>query len=232
MFLPQSLQIQTIDYCNRVCAWCPNSYMEKSQENVMGEDIYTVLLHGLKEANYKGSLHLYLMGEPLCDDNLLLRISEARDFFPENTIFISTNGDLLDGEDHIRSLFKAGLTWMGISDYDGDGKFEYAKETKGVVVTPLERLKTTFYNRGGKVDVECTNPYQYCGWVSGKGYINYKGDVILCCSDYDYSVVFGNVMDNSFGEIYNSDKYREYRKAHATGNGKSMKLCKECNRIQ
>jgi radical SAM protein with 4Fe4S-binding SPASM domain len=63
-------------------------------------------------------------------------------------------------------------------------------------------------------------------------YINYKGDVILCCSDYNYEVVFGNVMEQSFGDIYNSPEYRKYRKAHAQGRGKKLPLCEKCDRIR
>jgi len=198
----------------------------------MTTSTYVNLLEGLLKNKYTGGLHLYLMAEPLCDESILNRIKLARDMFPNNDIFISTNGDFLKGPGHVRELLDAGLTWMAISDYDTVGKFQYTAPFPQVVVSTLDILQSTFYNRGGNVPVECIFPTEVCGWVSGKGYVNYAGDVILCCSDYDYSVVFGNTNDTTFGEIYNRDKYKEYRKAHALGEGWRMPLCENCNRIK
>lgn len=232
MFLPQSIQIGTIDYCNRKCPWCPESYLGKTPDRVMDMDVYFKILDDLAEVNYKGKLHLYLMNEPLCDSRIKDLIAMARGEFSENLIFISTNGDLLDGPDSLRSLLDVGLTWMAISDYDQQGKFGYAAAFPNVVVTTLKQLRPTFYNRGGHIDVDCREDRKQCEWVHQKAYINYKGDVILCCSDYHYDVVFGNVMERPFGEIYNGAEYRAYRKAHALGRGKEMPLCDKCDRIQ
>jgi len=232
MILPKSLQIQTIDYCNRACPWCPNSYMKKSPSDVMSDGIYLTIMEDLQKLNYTGAIHLYLMAEPLCDPRIEERIEFARSMFPKNTILILTNGDYLNGPDHTRSLFKSGLTWMVISDYDQKGNFAWTAPFPDVDVISYNALEDTFYNRGGNIDVECNNKVSTCEWVAKKAYINYKGDVILCCSDYNYKVSFGNVLEMGFGEIYNSDKYKMYRKAHAMGRGKRMPLCRECNRIQ
>lgn len=193
--------------------------------------IFQTILNDLQASKYWGRIHLYLMGEPLCDPRMPDLIRMTRNMFPSNVIFISTNGDYIDGPESIQKFIDAGLTWMAISDYDENGRFANIKEPK-VVVTKMKRLEQDFYNRAGNVDMKCSNPKEVCDWVFGKGYINYRGDVILCCSDYNYEVVFGNIMDKRFIEIYNSDEYRRYKKEHAQGRGKSLPLCNRCNRIQ
>ena len=233
MLLPDSIQIGTIDYCNRKCPWCPESYLDKKPDQLMDMDTYKHILNDLSECKYNGRLHLYLMGEPLCDPRIREMISMARKQFPDNIIFLSTNGDKLNGLESVKSLIDSGLTWLAISDYDGQERFQkYVTEFyPHVTITSMEALKPTFYNRGGKIDVESTYKMSACEWVFSKAYINYKGEVILCCSDYEYEVVFGSMLEKSFKDIYNSKDYRLYRKAHMTGRGKELPLCDKCNRI-
>jgi len=219
---PESIQIQTIDYCNRKCKWCPNSKMQKDINNVMPDTIFDKILNDLKSVDYKGAIHLYLMGEPLFDKNIVEKIGKTRLTFPGNTIFISTNGDCLS-ENLIKAMFDAGITWIGVSHYDDKNKYLLKLTDKylNVVHTTLGDLRMTFYNRAGhSPGIACIDAKPMCNWVFNKAYINYKGDVILCCSDYDYEIVFGNIIDTAFGDIYNNDHYNDYRKAHETGNGK------------
>jgi radical SAM protein with 4Fe4S-binding SPASM domain len=205
--------------------------MRKNRDSLMSEQTYSKVLEDLRSVGYRGKIHLYLMGEPLADDRLPGMIQKARSMFRDNVIFISTNGDLLRGPEHVAELFKAGLTWMAVSEYDEQTRLAYLDGFPGVARTTLDALRPTFYNRAGHVDVECSDPRECCEWVFRKAYINYKGDVILCCSDYDYSVVFGNVNNAPFSDIYNSQKYRAYRRAHSLGHGHTMPLCENCNRI-
>jgi radical SAM protein with 4Fe4S-binding SPASM domain len=190
------------------------------------------LLVDLERAGYSGAIHLYLMGEPLLDERLPAFIAMARGMFPLNTLFISTNGDFLKSEQDVKRLFDAWLTWMGISHYDTANDHLYGLEKKYKIAhTPLSRLRATFYNRGGNVPVESVDVFPSCGWVFSKAYVNHRGDVILCCSDYHYEVVFGNIAEEDFVEIFNNEKYGAYRRAHENRIGKTMPLCDKCNRI-
>jgi radical SAM protein with 4Fe4S-binding SPASM domain len=199
----------------------------------MRDDVFLKILMDLEDFDYKESIHLYLMGEPLTDDKIVERVKITRGIFPENVIFISTNGDYLT-EDVLKSLISAGITWIGVSHYDDKNKHLYELSTKYPMLTHqnVGTLRWTFYNRAGHVDVSCISPQKECDWVYEKAYVNYKGDVILCCSDYKYEVVFGNIMKQAFKEIYDSDFYNEYRKKHREGRGKEMPLCANCNRIK
>jgi len=225
----EQVQIQTIDYCNRKCQWCPNSKMEKDPATLMPVEVFKKILDDF--TGFQGKFHLYLMGEPLCDPRLPELVAMVRERFQDNTIFISTNGDLLTAELLVR-LFDAGLSCIGISHYDQKNDHLLRLKDERITHTTLNDLRLAFYNRAGLVNVGCIERLPKCGWLWSKAYINYRGDVVLCCSDYYYEVVFGNVMDEPFKVIWNSDRFNEYREAHLEGRGKEMHLCQTCNRIR
>jgi|TARA_Y100000310_G_scaffold71534_1_gene67382 radical SAM protein with 4Fe4S-binding SPASM domain len=198
----------------------------------MPDEIFDKILADLKDIDFKGGIHPYLMGEPLTDVKIAEKVKKIRSIFPENVIYLSTNGDYLTTE-LIENLIDAGITWFGVSHYDSKNQhlIKLTKKYGNIVHTSLGRLRHSFYNRGGNVKIGCIIPRQKCEWIFEKAYINYKGDVILCCSDYKYEVVFGNVLDDSFDRIYNSKEYNRYRDFHSQQRGKELKLCRNCNRI-
>ena len=51
----------------------------------------------------------------------------------------------------------------------------------------------------------------------------------MCCNDYNYEVIFGNIMEQPLSMILESDLYQEYKRGHETGQLKHLKLCKDCN---
>ena len=233
MIVPWQVQIQTVDYCNRKCAWCPNSKMQKSPGTLMHRRVFYKILSDFENIGFTGRFHLYLMADPLCDHRIYDLITITRKRFSGNVIFISTNGDGFTSVDDVKRLFDAGLSELAISYYDNKNKYLMEIDDPRVVHAPLNALRSTFYNRAGLVSgVGCINPKAKCTWLWRKAYINYRGDVVLCCSDYNYEVVMGNVMDAEFIDIFNCDKFNAYREAHSQKRGKSMPLCSMCNRIR
>jgi len=59
-------------------------------------------------------------------------------------------------------------------------------------------------------------------------HITFTGDVILCCQDWRWTSVIGNVKNNPLLEIWNSDKYNRYRDGIYAGKGDPPELCKRC----
>lgn len=51
------------------------------------------------------------------------------------------------------------------------------------------------------------------------------GSVVLCCSDINGDYNYGNLLKQDFGEIWNSDRYREER---AKGKIRKLDICKNC----
>ena len=66
-----------------------------------------------------------------------------------------------------------------------------------------------------------------CVWPWESSYISKTGNVVPCCIIGDEKVVsFGNIKDNSFKEIWNSEKYKKFRKD--IKNNKIPDYCKNC----
>jgi radical SAM protein with 4Fe4S-binding SPASM domain len=64
-----------------------------------------------------------------------------------------------------------------------------------------------------------------CTWLRSS-VIYWNGDVTLCCWDYDGKLVVGNVFeDGGFMKVYNSEKYKRYRKKAIR---REFSLCKKC----
>lgn len=57
--------------------------------------------------------------------------------------------------------------------------------------------------------------------------ITVEGDVLPCCFDKDAKYAMGNIKEQSFVEIWNSDKYQKFRQKLLT-NRKSIDICKNC----
>ncbi len=67
----------------------------------------------------------------------------------------------------------------------------------------------------------CPFPWQYVA-------IQYNGDVVPCCRDYNGVNRIMNVKDHTLKEIWNSEKYASFRRQHITGNYTGNDFCKEC----
>lgn len=65
------------------------------------------------------------------------------------------------------------------------------------------RIGNLLHNKKNNTEiVNCLNGEgRFYNWL----HINCKGDVFICCNDYHYEYVFGNILEQSLEEIWNSD---------------------------
>lgn len=59
--------------------------------------------------------------------------------------------------------------------------------------------------------------------------ISWDGKVLLCCSDWNYFEVFGDVNVESIKSIWQSDRIKNLRKVHLKGEYNRIPLCAKCN---
>ena len=55
-----------------------------------------------------------------------------------------------------------------------------------------------------------------------------NGDVVLCCMDYKLSCVVGNLLQNTYDEVFSSARFAELRAANTAPSGDS--ICHACTR--
>ncbi len=73
--------------------------------------------------------------------------------------------------------------------------------------------------------VEKYPPYMPCPFPWQYLVVQWNGDVVACCRDYNGTLKLGNVREQSLKDIWNGPAYRQFRESMATGQG----LCEFCN---
>jgi MoaA/NifB/PqqE/SkfB family radical SAM enzyme len=66
---------------------------------------------------------------------------------------------------------------------------------------------------------------------SGPLQIQWNGEVIPCCYDYNNKIVLGNAFEQSVLEVMNGAKYRLLRYAHRTGRFNIFPYCDQCDQL-
>lgn len=67
-----------------------------------------------------------------------------------------------------------------------------------------------------------------CGKLKTHMTIQWNGDVVICCRDYDGITVVGNVGKQSIKDIWHSPLYNKYRDALHNQRFNEIPLCKDC----
>jgi radical SAM protein with 4Fe4S-binding SPASM domain len=62
--------------------------------------------------------------------------------------------------------------------------------------------------------------------------INFDGQVSVCCVDWSYGTIVGDLRTESLKEIWNGEKLREFRMAHLNGRRESILACAQCQYVK
>ena len=90
-------------------------------------------------------------------------------------------------------------------------------------------------NRGGNI-ASSKKLYPYglvpnlgCKRPHHEAVVVYNGDVLLCCVDWWRTVRLGNLREQTLEDIWNCEKVRKIRLAHAAGDVDALpKICRDC----
>jgi len=134
------IQIQTVSWCNRSCAFCPSGKFPV-EKVFMPVEVYHRIINQLQALNYTGRISPYLMNESLLDKRLPGLIAYTREHCPESWIAINTNGDALS-ERLLDRLFEAGLNSLDVNAYDSPA--QHAKHVSLVRRFTAQRGDITF----------------------------------------------------------------------------------------
>jgi radical SAM protein with 4Fe4S-binding SPASM domain len=56
-----------------------------------------------------------------------------------------------------------------------------------------------------------------------------NGDVVTCCRDHKYEEVFGNAYKDTILDIWNGEKYRNFRRLHLEKRWNEINICSRCD---
>jgi MoaA/NifB/PqqE/SkfB family radical SAM enzyme len=86
-----------------------------------------------------------------------------------------------------------------------------------------------YRDREGEAEITLKNT---CGRPeNGPLQIQWNGEVIPCCYDYNNKIVLGNAFEQPVLEIMNGVKYRLLRYAHRTGRFNLFPYCDQCDQL-
>jgi hypothetical protein len=169
------IEIETFSYCNRRCWYCPNSIINRFDDNTfLDEKIYRQILTDLSSIEYDGEISFSRYNEPLSDRRILDHLRLAKTM-TNAKLRMHTNGDYLTPL-YLQDLYDAGLRAIYVQVYlNGPSKTVAWKESQA-----KKQIALTM----GRIGVECKYD-----WGKPNVIHTYRGsfndmDVIIECKNF------------------------------------------------
>lgn len=128
----KTVHIEISSYCNRRCAYCPVSQVDRlSKINYMENALFSKIVDELAEIKYAGSISLSLFNEPAHDQEYLLwRMRQIKRSLGNIKLYMNSNGDYINGE-FLEALAHYGLNEINITLHlQRNAKFSMEKASR------------------------------------------------------------------------------------------------------
>ncbi|HLO63906.1 MAG TPA: radical SAM/SPASM domain-containing protein [Azonexus sp.] len=228
------LAIETTAYCNRHCPACPVAEAPRGK-GVLDDALFAKILAELSALRYSGRVSLHFFNEPLLDKDIVSKVQRIAQAVPRASIEVFSNGDFLNPK-LAEQLFDAGLSFMLVTAYNERAlrrllamRQAFTPRTRRrIVIRPGDVLLN---NRAGSLaDLAIPEPLKAdCFQPSFHMNINYKGEVVICSSDYYAASLMGNIADNSLMEIWRGPSFEKARQILRQRERHRLASCLGCN---
>lgn len=236
----RAVEIEINHGCNMACSYCPNSVSSRIEKGHMSPEVYERILSELRLQDFKGRLSFDFYNEPTLSPNLISFVGRARTQLPETSIELYSNGTLLTPELY-RQLISAGVSKFIITKHDKTDDYQFEKTL--LVLNDDEKTRLTYRsftdinltNRGGVLNGignDKTTAFMPCALPGQMLTITVKGNVVPCFEDFYQKNQMGNIMETPLMDIWNSEKYKEFRISLRKGLRHKYEACKNCNRLE
>lgn len=220
MIIPKSVAFEISNRCNysHLHKRCPTAPL--AEPVFLPTDIIKSALIDLAKINWSGNLYFNIYNEPLIDPRLFMLVEFARLYCRGGRIQLFTNGWSLN-QYMVDELIKAGVETIFVSRYT-DSEEARIGELDGIVGSRiiLEPKVMTIYSCPPVATGPCLFPSVYSS-------VNHKGQFVLCCRDYEYRHVIGDLNTVSFKEVLMSETRNEICTRLANGD-RFLDTCKRC----
>lgn len=243
------VELNITELCNRTCFFCPRAYDYPNLNYHMTPDIAEQAFK--QTAPYTDYVTLAGRGEPLLGKYLYEILELAVKY--RTRFRIITNGDTLhkhiDEIHKILNLTSTGYAKLSVNCYDGEDQYnewtKLYKDFSAIEFTTKRRTddvdnkwwrveKKQVTNRAGAMpwtnEIALDKP---CFVLFHKTFIDYNGDVNLCCHDWKVIESYGNIMKKDFSEIWETGKLHDQRLGLTRyGSRANYTACMECDSLQ
>jgi len=235
-----SIDITTIDLCNRTCVFCPrhDAKVYPNRNLHMTAAGAKIIASKISVLDYSSTIGISGFGENLLNPEIVGIIREFRLANPKASIECNTNGDPLTLE-MFEELREAGLDILNINVYDGPEQIDQfddmLKQQPGyryrVHYNP-DDYGIIFNNRSGLIDWMPADTEQVanspCYLPFYKLMIDWNGDVLFCANDWGREHIIGNLMQQSIEDVWLSKPMMKFRLKLSKGN-RDFSPCKTCS---
>ena len=235
------VELNVNELCNRTCVFCPrvDPKTYPNQNLHMDIELASEISKQLLEVGFDGIVNISGTGEATLTKHLSLIVKKFGD--KKIHIEIVTNGDFLK-QKLISDLYSAGLKQLVVSMYDGPEQIEYFNNLfdECGIDEDLYTLRDRWYeededygliytNRAGSMGEKLLSPHERpCYYPHYAAYIDWNGDVLLCCQDmYNRTVKFGNVLEKKLVDIWVDKRLDDFRKKLVKGE-RTISPCNNC----
>jgi len=242
-----TVEINPTELCNRTCSFCPRADAEVYPNRKLQMSVETAEKIGadLADASFAGDIHVTGFGEPLLNPRLPEIVAALRQRLPGTLIEVITNGDRLN-EKRIRTLLKAGVDHFIINCYDGEDQVKQRRALYESIGFDRYRFRQNFdepgenaqsliekygfTNRSGAAGPAPAAPIgRPCHLPFYKMFIDWNGDVLLCCNDWlRQHTGLGNIHESSISRIWRGEAFNAVRRQLAAGN-RCGDACRNCD---
>ena len=254
MPIPKMIMLETRSKCNGLCSFCPaNALVDNRGDTLMEEDLFDKVINDLIEMDYSNRLSLYNNNEPFLDERIYKFIFKARQSLPKAYIELKSNGTLVSKE-KILKAFNAGLDMLYINDYN-----DFPEHTSNILKLKKDLRQIRRFGENSKdnnnfhrIEIGLRDRGQILGSRGGKSpnkknysvnphkksmcfrpcemmTISPKGDISICCEDFDWSMAFFNVREKSLAQIWSSKEWRKIRGKLLEGQRDWHESCTNCD---
>jgi radical SAM protein with 4Fe4S-binding SPASM domain len=246
--LPSVVEVSESGTCNRSCVFCPRSAPNYPDvKEFIKPELIAKLASELAMLDYSGIFLFSGFVEPMLDKKIYDHIKTVREYLPKAKVEMVTNGDVLNTA-RLKRLFKCGLSTILISVYDGAEdarrfnsmcigaglnskqyiiRHRYLPEEQSFGITINNRAGMMMEARyvipapGAPLSSPCFYPHYTF-------FMDYLGDVLLCPHDWGKKKILGNMLNESFREIWLSKMFMSSREMLASAN-RGMSPCNKCD---
>ena len=241
-----TIELNTTELCNRTCVFCPrhdpevypnrNLHMSVEDAEIISKNI---------GSGFKGKISFTGFSENFLNKNFYDIIKVMRNNLSYSIFECNTNGDFLT-EDNAKVIFNNGLDLLYVNLYDGMEQIEKFDKLFSNANISKDKFKYRAHysqkdyglkinNRGGAItwlgfddsDIESLKGTP-CYYPFYKMFIDYNGDVLLCCNDWGKEIRVGNMIKNKLEDVWLGDKIKTIRDKLTVGD-RNHSPCNKCS---
>lgn len=210
--------------CNYKCKFCPhstNNIKNELKDGFMSIETIRKLIKNI-DGKFHGVFSVSGFGEPTLNPDFL-EIIDILHSVKNTKIDVISNGTNPD------ILKKCKADTIHVSAYSEEIFKKLSEEFKNdkrvTILAQYENLH--FNNRAGNVKEEDSIPQSCCNILFMKISVDYNGDIIKCCSDWNKDDILGNIYQNNLWDIWIQERKSD-RLLALKDKRNFIKVCNKC----